>query len=462
MLLGLNNLVNRIRKGYEKVEKWKIDHPNVVGKVPNPFFYFNGSNYINVYTTESDFESPYSGVREYDYRELGENYSKWIEETQRKLLANRTSHERKFSQILSQSKVKVVEQPYFKINDKGYFLDFYIPQYNLAFELNGKVHKGEEREFYDADRDWAFHSIGIKTIRVSNLDIDSDDIKIKINEWAKLAISGYFDPALYYRRSNTRKFDGKETTFEKLHKRINNIISKGKYTGKSVLIVSSHTYFCSVLSEKRYNTSGNINKKYIDEFFDIIEINDVKVGIYFSGNTSNMGVYRQESYVDSNNNATKRKIDYQITIDGNDIKEEKYKYKDVHPVQHKTGTNKKGEEYWVGDCPYGMFFPYKKEGVRKHRYKTYKIVAGGNLCSICQFCKGNDEEKGLTLCVGFLNEGSKNIYDNLNADNPNAIPYLKYKYTDEYSALMKIINEIERIKQRRKIKYTQYDNRRDY
>ena len=108
-------------------------------------------------------------------------------------------------------------------------------------------------------------------------------------------MSGIFDPALYYRRSDTRKFDGKETTFEKLHKRINNIISKDKYKGKSVLIVSSHTYFCSVLSEKRYDTSENVNKKYIDEFFDIIEKNDVKVGIYFSGNISNMGVSRQES-----------------------------------------------------------------------------------------------------------------------------------------------------------------------
>lgn len=452
MLLGLNNLVNRIKKGYDKVEKWKIDHPNSVGKVPNPFFYFNGFDYINVYTTESYFESPYSGVMEYDYHELGEIYSKWIEETQRKLLANRTSHERKFSQILSQSNTNVVEQPYFKINDKGYFLDFYLPQYNLAFELNGKVHKGEEKEFYDADRDLAFHSIGIKTIRVSNLDIDSDNIKSKINEWANLAISGNFDPALYYKRSDTRKFDGKETTFEKLHKKINSTISKDKYKGKSVLIVSSHTYFCSVLSEKRYDTSKNINKKYIDEFFDIIEKNDVKVGIYFSGNTSNMGVSRQESYVDSNNNATKRKIDYQITIDGNNIKEKKYKYKDVHPVQHKTGTDKNGKEYRVGACPYEMFFPYKKKGARKHRYNKHKIVAGGNLCSMCQFCKGKDEEKELTLCVGFLNKCSKNIYDNFNTENPNTTNYLKYKCTNEYSTMMNTINEIEKRKKIHNIK----------
>lgn len=452
MLLGLNNLVNKIKKGYDKVEKWKIDHPSSVGKVPNPFFYFNGFDYINVYTTESYFESPYSGVMEYDYRELGEIYSKWIEETQRKLLANRTSHERKFSQILSQSNTKVVEQPYFKINDKGYFLDFYLPKYNLAFELNGKVHKGEWREFYDADRDLAFHSIGIKTIRVSNLDIDSADIKNKINEWANLAMSGNFDPALYYKRSDTRKFDGKETTFEKLHKKINSTISKDKYKGKSVLIVTSHTYFCSVLSEKRYDTSENINKEYIDDFFDIVEKNNIKVGVYFVGNTSNMGLFKQQTYIDSNNMATKRKIDYQITIDGNNIKEEKYKYKETHPVQHKTGTNKNGEEYRVGVCPYEMFFPYKKKGARKHRYNKHKIVAGENLCSMCQFCKGEDKEKGLTLCVGFLNKGSKNIYDNFNTENPNTTNYLKYKCTNEYSTMMNTINEIEKRKKIHNIK----------
>jgi hypothetical protein len=71
MLLGLNNLVNKIKEGYDKVEKWKIDHPNSVGKVPNPFFYFNGFDYINVYTTESYFESPYSGVMDTIIANLG-------------------------------------------------------------------------------------------------------------------------------------------------------------------------------------------------------------------------------------------------------------------------------------------------------------------------------------------------------------------------------------------------------
>lgn len=97
-----------------------------------------------------------------------------------------------------------------------------------------------------------------------------------------------------------------------------------------------------------------------------------------------------------------------------------------------------------------MFFPYKKKGAKKHRYNKHKIVAGGNLCSMCQFCKGKDND--LILCNGFLNNGSKNIYDNLNADNPNAIPYLKYKCTNEYSTMMNTINEIEKRKKIHNIK----------
>jgi hypothetical protein len=99
-----------------------------------------------------------------------------------------------------------------------------------------------------------------------------------------------------------------------------------------------------------------------------------------------------------------------------------------------------------------MFFPYKKKGTRKHRYKKHKIVAGGNLCSMCQFCKGKDEEKGLTLCVGFLNKGSKNIYDNFNVGNPNTTNYLKYKCTNEYLTMMNTINEIEKRKKIHNIK----------
>ena len=364
----VGKISDRIRKGYETLEKWKEDNPNHVGKVPNPFFYGD----IVVYTDVVDFESPYGRVMEFFYTDLGDKYAKWVEEKRNYLFANRTKSELLFSKIMSKSNAIVIEQPYFNINKKGYFLDFYLPQYGLAFELNGKVHKGEENEWYDIDRDLAFHAIGIKTIRLSNLDIKTPDIKNKINEWVNSAINGVFDPSLYYKRSNTKKFEGRETVFEQLHKKINKILSKEKYKGKSLLIITSYTYFCSVLKKFRYDTSDNVNKEYIDEFFDIIERNNIVIDVYYNGNLSNMGVNRQAEYIDSNNKSTKRRIDYQIVIDGSGIKESVYKYKDVHPVQSGKARDKDGVEYMLGVCPYGIFYPFEKEGVRKGKYKKIR------------------------------------------------------------------------------------------
>lgn len=438
-MVETRNISYRIKRGYEKIETWKKEHPNHVGKIPNPFFYGE----IEVFTDVESFESPYGLVMERDYTELGDKYAKWVETTQYNLLANRTKSELMFSRILSESNATVIEQPYFNINKKGYFLDFYLPQYGLAFELNGKVHKGEENEWYDIDRDLMFHAIGIKTIRLSNLDIQSPDIKNKLNGMVRLAMNGNFDPSLYYNRSNARKFDGKDTLYERLHKKINKALSKEKYKGKSILIITSYTYFCSVLRGCRYDTSDNVNKECIDEFFDIVERNNLRIGVLYNGNLSNMNIDRQSRYVDSNNMSTKRRIDYQIVIDGNDIKEENYPYKDVHHVQYGEAKDKNGDEHVFGICPYEMFFPFKKKDARKGRFKKKRVFAGSILCSMCQFCKEQDKDRGIILCTGFLNKDSKNIYDNLNTEDSRTQQYIMYKNTDEYKTIINWINQID-------------------
>lgn len=447
MLLGLNNLVEKIKKGYEQVAKWRKEHPDYVGKIPNPFECYG---YIHVYTTETFFESPYCNVMVDDYVDLNESYVKWIEETQLKLLANRTFHEKKFSKILSQSNTKIVEQPYFKINEKGYFLDFYLPQYHLAFELNGKVHKGEESEWYDAERDFAFHKIGIKTIRLSNLDIKSNDIKAKINAWANAALSGNFDPALYYKRSATKKFEGKDTKYENLHKLINATIGKKKYVGKSILLITDETYFSYVLKNERYDTSDKANESLIDEFFNTIENNNINFGVWFSGKMGNMSDGKKQAFIKRNNEMTKEKIDYIIRLKGNEITEEKYPYSKVRPIQNATFKDKNGKTYYSTECPYDMFLPFKKNGARKRKFRTQHVCVNSHTCNLCKYFKGENEEKRIVFCKGFENEGSKNIYDNLSLNSKDmAEEYrqrLAYKETIEYKCLVRSIEAKERMK----------------
>jgi very-short-patch-repair endonuclease len=358
-------------------------------------------------------------------------------------LNNRTKAEKLFSSILSQSNARVIEQPYFKINDKGYFLDFYLPDYYLAFELNGKIHKGEDGELYDMHRDYAFHSIGIKTVRLSNRDIEADNIKTRINEWANMAMSGEFDPSLYYQRADCTKFDGKQTLFQELHSKINEILSKDEFCGKSVLIVSDYTYFSDVLWRERYDTKDRVNREYVDEFYDIVEKNNIRIDSYYSGSMDNMKNRQKEYYIERNNESTKKRIDYVLKTDGHDIVVEEYKYPDVHQIQIMVLKDKDGKSYLSYICPYKMFFPYRKADARKKEIRTRQILAGGNLCHFCKFMKGKDIKNGLLFCEGFKNKGSKNLYDNLKLNfyelNEEYQKYLEYKKTDEYRQIETVL-----------------------
>lgn len=423
--------IEDVRIKYESSKKWVEEHPNCIGKIWNPFTFSD----IQVYTDVESFESIYSHVYEYSYKELGNRYAKWIEDTKLKLMRERTSSELKFSQIIRQSNTTVIEQPYFKINNKGYFLDFYLPDYGLAFELNGKIHKGIDNEYYDKERDYAFHSIGIRTIRLSNLDIKCDNFKEKINEWANKSLSGDFDPSLYYKRPNANKFDGKDTIFQDLHKRINKILSKPKYKGKTVLIETNHTYLCKVLENKRYDTDYLANKPLVDEYFDIVENNNISVHTYFIGNMQNMGRSRFMEWVEHNNAAVGRRIDKVIrvldkTISGN----LEYEYGDFHKLQYRIEKPDEGSTFsCCAPCYYGMFFPCKKENARKRKYRKIPVIIGSSCCTICHFCKGNDRENGVVKCAGFNNKGTKNIYDNIELKD-----FCNEKDRFDYKTLMEV------------------------
>lgn len=458
MKMYYDKFIKDIQKKYDALKNWKEKHPNVVGKVWNPF----SSTFIDVYTDVDGFESPYSYVTEYSYTELGEKYAKWIKDTQMHLLSDKTPSERRFSSIMRQTNTRVIEQPYFKINDKGYFLDFYLPQYGLAFELNGKVHKGQKNEEYDISRDYAFHSIGIKTIRLSNRDIYCEDIKSKINMWANEALSGNFDPSLYYKRPNANKFEGKDTRFQNFHKKLNKILSSSIYRNKTVLIETDYTYFCMVLDNKRYDTSYLANKDLVSEYFDIIESNNVSVYTLFVGNMNNMGRKNLNDWLVHNNKSVARKIDKVIRIVGNQIEENiEYETNDYDIFRFRIVKDKDENDCFLPEvkCLFGMYLPYHKFDARKHRFRKTPIYLGSSFCSLCEYCCGVDKENEIVRCKGFQNKGTKNIYDHIVKNNfctdKDIETYnvmIDFKGKEIYETMMKSIREQIRQKELNKRK----------
>jgi very-short-patch-repair endonuclease len=412
MNLYYEKFIKDIQHKYDALKKWKIDHPNVVGKVWNPFSRCD----ISVYTDVDEFESPYSFVTEYSYTELGEKYAKWIKDTQSRLLSEKTPSEKFFSSVMCQTNTRVLEQPYFKINENGYFLDFYLPEYGLAFELNGKVHKGQKNEEYDLNRDYAFHSIGIRTIRLSNRDINCEDLKAKINIWANESLNGNFDPSLYYKRPNANKFDGKDTRFQDYHKKLNKILSRKNYSNKTVLIETDYTYFCLVLGDKRYDTSHLSNSELVSEYFDIIEKNSVRVYTQFVGNMNNMHNNKLNDWLAHNNQSVARRIDKVIRIVGDKIEENlDYESNDYNIFRFRIVKDKSGNDCFLSGliCLSGMYLPYHKFDARKHRFRKKPVYLGSSFCNLCEYCCGVDMKNGIVRCKGFLNKGTKNIYDHI-------------------------------------------------
>ena len=64
-----------------------------------------------------------------------------------------------------------VKRQYVVLN---YILDFFIPTVNIAIELDGSQHFEPEARMADMERDENLDSLGIKTLRYTNLDINKN------------------------------------------------------------------------------------------------------------------------------------------------------------------------------------------------------------------------------------------------------------------------------------------------
>lgn len=131
-----------------------------------------------IYTSLEDFKSKHNKV--ISYNELDENLIEWINENAIKLLVSRNKAELMAGEELKKYVSEVHEQVYFRISGHSYFLDYYLPKYRLAIEIDGSYHK--IRRIEDKERDKMFNEIGIRTIRINSKDVLRGDFIKSLKE----------------------------------------------------------------------------------------------------------------------------------------------------------------------------------------------------------------------------------------------------------------------------------------
>ncbi len=124
-----------------------------------------------VYTSLDNFKLKHQEVR--SYTDLDDEMVEWIDENSIHLLITRNKAELLAGDELKKFVSDVQEQVYFRIEGHSYFLDYYLPKYKIAIEIDGKVHKIRKEE--DKERDKLFSSIGIRTIRIPAKEVMKGD-----------------------------------------------------------------------------------------------------------------------------------------------------------------------------------------------------------------------------------------------------------------------------------------------
>lgn len=152
---------------------------------------------INIYTSLDNFSLKSNNVK--SYTELGENFLEWVNDNAVKLLANRNKAELIAGDELKRLTHEVYEQVYFRIDGHSYFLDYYLPKYRIAIEVDGGYHKMRRNE--DKERDILFNNIGIRTIRINSKDVLRGDFIKSLKE--KLT------PKKHKKKTKTKDIKGK-------------------------------------------------------------------------------------------------------------------------------------------------------------------------------------------------------------------------------------------------------------
>lgn len=95
----------------------------------------------------------------------------WIETTRYELQGSANIYERLFAEFLIEKKISFIHQAPYIIDDKIYFLDFYLKDFHIGIELDGQYHNSLFQHAKDEYRDEMFRTIKIKTIRINNNEV---------------------------------------------------------------------------------------------------------------------------------------------------------------------------------------------------------------------------------------------------------------------------------------------------
>lgn len=120
-----------------------------------------------IYTSVRGLELPQIEVK--DVRDLPPYKREWVRATMQRLMRNTVLPERVAAKMAARLETKPIRQAFFMIRKRCYFLDFFLPQYMVAVEIDGSVHR--LKKDHDRRRDADFRSIGIRTIRIRNRDV---------------------------------------------------------------------------------------------------------------------------------------------------------------------------------------------------------------------------------------------------------------------------------------------------
>ena len=134
-----------------------------------------------MYTTLEGFTSKNCTVK--SYNSLNESMVEWVNGRTMVLAEHRSPSELKAGEELRRYFNDIEYQVFFRIHWRCYFLDYYLPKYRVAIEIDGGYHK--DRKEIDKQRDKDFRDIGIRTIRIKSQDVMDgkfiDILKSKMN-----------------------------------------------------------------------------------------------------------------------------------------------------------------------------------------------------------------------------------------------------------------------------------------
>ena len=274
---------------------------------------FNFYDESKVYTSAIDLYGIDNFV---PYTELPENFVSWIENTSIELINKSTMAEIKLKSIMSQSNTPIVEQVFFYINGKSYFVDFFLPAYKIIVEIDGGSHW--KKEFEDLKRDKMFTNLGLRVIRITNNDVYREDFKKFFSElvFDKQKSEEYAIDYILTPKDN--KFKGVMTVNQKLLYKCISIFKEAKKES-SILIRTDVSYLVFTLYRNEDRDKYCENKAFLDEIRDVIRDRSLDIHVSFIGKRENINHYlakivRETDKYNRNNN-----FDLCIDLKGIDV-----------------------------------------------------------------------------------------------------------------------------------------------